>query len=231
MTDSKRCDLQELMRHQQAPIARDVDVSDITILPGKFTHWNPEGNDHAKAMHRFDNSKRRRPDQHGRHRWLTPSYVLEPIRKLLHGIELDPCTESDNPTRAAQYYCLPQDGCSLPWDAANVFCNPPYGQARERWVKRCIKEGQCRKVVLLIPSHTETRISQMAMQSATSILFLRARLRFEIPRANGRKEAASHGTAIYGFGVDLTPLSLLGVILVHPTTIRDIRSRKYWKHI
>ncbi|MAO56699.1 MAG: hypothetical protein CMM61_13520 [Rhodospirillaceae bacterium] len=163
------------------------------------------------AAHRFDNSKRRRSDHHERQRMLTPEYVLEPIRRLLGGIGLDPCTEPDNPTTAAKFYTPPQDGCAEPWDAATVFCNPPYGEARTRWVERCIDEGHRRKVVLLIPAHTETRIFQKALAASTSALFVKARLRFGIVRNNGRQEAASHGSALLGFGVDLSPLHALGV--------------------
>lgn len=68
----------------------------------------------GNALHRFDNEKRRRPDHHARQAMLTPAYVLEPLRDLLGGIELDPCTEPDNPTRAVQFYHLPMDGCELP---------------------------------------------------------------------------------------------------------------------
>jgi hypothetical protein len=87
------------------------------------------------AAHRFDNAKRRRPEHHARQAMLTPPYVLEPVRRLLGGIELDPCTEPDNPTGADRFYCPPQDGCVLPWEARSVFCNPPYGEVRGRWVE------------------------------------------------------------------------------------------------
>lgn len=163
------------------------------------------------AEHRFDNGKRRRPDHHARQAMLTPSYILEPVRELLGGIGLDPCTEPDNPTCATKFYHLPSDGCVLPWDAHSVFCNPPYGEARDRWVDRCIAEGSLRKVVLLIPSHTETRTFQRAMLACSSLLFIKARLRFGVLRENRRQEAASHGSALFGFGVDLTPLSDYGV--------------------
>lgn len=66
----------------------------------------------AQAFHRFDNAKRRRPEHHARQAMLTPPYVLEPLRSLLCGIELDPCTEPDNPTKADVFYCPPQDGCT-----------------------------------------------------------------------------------------------------------------------
>lgn len=144
---------------------------------------------------------------------LTPSYVVEPIRALLGGIELDPCTEPDNPTRATRFYTPPQDGATLPWDARTVFCNPPYGEARGRWVERCAEEGDFRQVVLLIPSHTETRVFQSALARCDACLFVQARLRFGVVRANGRQEAASHGSAILGFGVDLKGLDVPGVLV------------------
>ena len=165
------------------------------------------------ASDRFDNAKRRRSDAHERQRQLTPGYVLEPVRGLLGGIGLDPCTEPDNPTGAARFYTPPDDGAALPWDADTVFCNPPYGEARNRWVDRCIEEGKRRRVVLLMPSHTDTRVSQRAMATATSVLFVRGRLRFGIPRKTGQSEAASHGSALYGYGVDLSPLAALGVVM------------------
>lgn len=163
------------------------------------------------AAYRFDNAKRRRPDHHARQAMLTPSYILEPIRLLLGGIGLDPCTEPDNPTGADHFYSPPFDGCALPWEAETVFCNPPYGEARDRWVDRCIEEGRHRKVVLLIPSHTETRTFQRALLACSSVLFVKARLRFGVLRENRRQEAASHGSALIGFGVNLSPLHAFGV--------------------
>jgi hypothetical protein len=144
---------------------------------------------------------------------LTPSYVLEPIRGLLGGIGLDPCTEPDNPTAAGKFYCLPQDGVSLPWDEATIFCNPPYGLARERWVRKCSEAAlRGKRVVLLIPSHTETRIFQEALLACSSVLFVKARLRFGVLRENRRQEAASHGSALFGFNVKMGNLPFdLGV--------------------
>lgn len=168
-----------------------------------------------KAKHRFDNAKRRRGEHHPNQRQLTPAYILEPIRELLGGIGLDPCTEADNPTRAKTFYSPPQDGCSLPWDAETVFCNPPYGEARNRWVERAVAEGGVRAVVLLIPSHTETRTFQVALAGCSSVLFVQARLRFGLVRDNGRQEAASHGSALFGFGVNLSPLKNLGAVFLN----------------
>jgi hypothetical protein len=80
---------------------------------------------------------------------LTPAYILEPVRRLLGSIELDPCTEPDNPTGATRFYSPPEDGCALPWNTRSIWCNPPYGEVRERWVDRCIAEaGRGARVVL-----------------------------------------------------------------------------------
>lgn len=160
------------------------------------------------AAHRFDNAKRRRPDHHHRQAMLTPSYLLEPLRVVLGGIELDPCTEPDNPTRATRFFHLPMDGAALPWDADRIFCNPPYGEAKGRWVQRCLSEGRSGKqIALLLPAHTETRTFQAALAACSTVLFVRARLRFGVLRENRRQEAASHGSAVLGFNLDLSPLS------------------------
>ncbi len=82
-----------------------------------------------------------------------------------------------------------------------------------RWVDRCILESIFGvHIVLLMPSHTDTRIFQAAFNCCTTCLFLRGRLKFGVLRANLRQEAASHGSALFGFGVDLTPLAALGAI-------------------
>ena len=166
----------------------------------------------SDASHRFDNAKRRRSGNHDRQRQLTPAYVLEPVRQLLHGIDLDPCTESNNPTGARRFYALPDNGLERSWEGKSVFCNPPYGEARNRWVARCIASGVVRPTVLLIPAHTETQTAQLALRECTSVIFVQARLRFELVRENGRHEAASHGSMLMGFGVDLSPLSQLGTV-------------------
>jgi hypothetical protein len=165
------------------------------------------------ASHHFSNELRRRPEGHPNHRRLTPPEILEPVRRLLGGIELDPCTEPNNPTGADRFYYPPQDGCALSWSARSIWVNPPYSKARERWVVRCVVEAaRGTQIVLLIPSATETRISQLALRDCTTFLLLRARVRFGVLRPNRRQEAASHGSVLFGFNVDLTPLGDLGVV-------------------
>lgn len=168
------------------------------------------------ASHRFDNALRRRSEDHPAQTHLTPEYVLGPVRVALGGrIGLDPCTTPDNPTRATRFYTPPVDGCLELWDAETVFCNPPYGEARERWVNRCILSGQAgSSVILLVPAHTDTRSTQAALRSCHGALLIQGRVKFGVPRPNGRQVAASHPSVLLGWNVDWEPLRHLGAILV-----------------
>lgn len=169
----------------------------------------------AVASHRFNNDLRYREESHPNQTQLTPEYVLRPVRAALGGIELDPCTTPDNPVGAERWYAPPMDGCAEPWDAATVFVNPPYGKARDRWVERCIEAGRNGiSVVLLIPAATDTRIFQAALTTATSVVFVKGRVKFGILRPNRRQVAASHPSALIGWNVDLQAAAHLGAVIV-----------------
>ena len=166
----------------------------------------------SRAAPRFSNDLRYRDGEHPSQTAITPEYVLAPVRTVFGGlINLDPCTTASNPTGAMSYYCPPQDGAELPWGWGSIFVNPPYGKARERWVERCIEAaGDGAKVVLLIPSATDTRIWQRAASTATQIVFVRGRLKFGVLRPNRRQVAASHPSSLIGWNVDLKPCEHLG---------------------
>lgn len=170
------------------------------------------------ASHRFNNDLRYRTNGHESQRQLTPPYVLDPVRAVLDGIGLDPCTEPDNPTGAERFYTVDDDGLNQPWCEhewmPSVYVNPPYSKAREPWVLRCMDAGERgQRVVLLIPSHTDTRIWHRAMSTATAVCFIKGRVKFGVLRANRRQEAASHPSALLGWNVDLVPCSVLGHVV------------------
>ena len=164
------------------------------------------------AQHRFNNDLRYRTDDHEMQRQLTPPYVLEPVRQALGSIELDPCTEPDNPTGAERFYTAETDGAEQPWDAGTIYVNPPYSKARERWVRRCIEAGATgSQVILLMPSHTDTRLFHLATETASHVVFIKGRVKFGVLRSNRRQEAASHPSCLIGWNlVDVAPLAHLG---------------------
>lgn len=164
------------------------------------------------AAHRFNNALRYRDDDHEMQRQLTPPYVLEPVRMALGGIDLDPCTEPDNPTGAARFYTAETDGATEPWDADTIYVNPPYSKARERWVARCIDAAaEGARVVLLMPSHTDTRLFHRAIQTASHVVFIKGRVKFGILRENRRQEAASHPSCLIAWNLTSpAPMDTLG---------------------
>lgn len=172
----------------------------------------------TRAMHRFDNDLRYRDGQHENQRQLTPPYVLDPVRGAMGGIGLDPCTEPDNPTGAERFYTVDDDGLAQPWCEVGwkpaIFVNPPYSRAREPWVLRCMDAAwRGQRVVLLIPAHTDTRIFQRALATASGVVFIKGRVKFGVLRENRRQEAASHPSALIGWNVDLTPCAVLGQVV------------------
>lgn len=173
------------------------------------------------ARYRFSNDLRYRGDEHPNQVQLTPEYALEPIRAALGGrIELDPCTEADNPTRAERFFTVRDDGMAQSWDAESIFVNPPYSAAKDRWVERCMAEGERgAKVVLLIPAHPDTRVFQRVLRSAHAVVFVKGRLKFGVKRDNGRQKAASHGSAILVWNCNTEPLEVLGTVVpLRPST-------------
>ena len=169
-----------------------------------------------RADHRFNNDLRYREGNHAGQRQLTPPYVLEPVREAFGGtIDLDPCTEPDNPTGATRFLTAVDDGLTLPWGrSGSIYVNPPYGKAREPWVERCIAaaDSGCR-VVLLMPAHTDTRIWHRAMETAAAVCFIKGRVKFGVLRKNRRQEAASHPSALIGWNVTLGECESLGRVV------------------
>ena len=127
------------------------------------------------AQHRMNNGLRYRDAGDPRQVQYTPSWLVEAARSILGGIDLDPCTTEDNPVRAKIYFTPERSGLTHEWwNCKTAFVNPPYGKAREPWVERCI-DGARRnmKIILLMPSATDTRCFQKAAEMATEVLFLR----------------------------------------------------------
>ena len=110
------------------------------------------------------------------------------------------------------FYTVADDGLALSWWlSSSVFCNPPYGKAREPWVEKCINAASVGvRVVLLIPAATDTRCFQRAAKSADAVVFVRGRVKFGTLRPNRRQHAASHPSALIGWNVTLEACSTLG---------------------
>lgn len=78
-----------------------------------------------------------------------------------------------------------------------VFCNPPYGRKETGiWVKKCYEESlkSNTKVVMLIPSRTDTKWFHEYIYGKAEIRFIKGRLKF-----NDGKESAPFPSMIVIF--------------------------------
>ncbi len=94
---------------------------------------------------------------------------------------LDPCATKEN-AKCERFFTKEDDGLSQKWDG-RIFCNPPYGRAICRWIKKAHDSFFSRDaelVVLLIPSRTDTKYfhEYLYKKSNVEIRFIKGRLKF-----------------------------------------------------
>lgn len=86
----------------------------------------------------------------------TPSLYIEPYRRMVGQIDLDPasCALANTVVQARYFYALPQDGLLLPW-SRHVWNNPPYGwrdkpngvSNKELWLRRAILAYESSEII------------------------------------------------------------------------------------
>jgi len=88
---------------------------------------------------------------------------------------------TDRSAKCTAYYTPETDGLANPWDTSGgaVFCNPPYGRAIKKWVRKAYEEAQKgTTIVLLIPARTDTAYFHDYIYGKAEIRFVRGRLPF-----------------------------------------------------
>lgn len=66
------------------------------------------------------------------------------------------------------------------------------------------------RVILLMPAATDTRIFKLAASTSTAIVYVTGRVKFGTLRPNRRQHAASHPSALIGWGTSLVACASLG---------------------
>ena len=163
------------------------------------------------ARHRVEPARLNVTEQDALSSYTTPPALVERVRSVLGEIELDPATTVDNPVGATRFYTPADDGILQPWNGARVFLNPPFGRTIRLWVEKAMREAAAGSpVVLLAPVRADSAWFHEAAKNARAILFFRGRLSYGI---GGTHNAAPFASCLMGFGVDLAPLSDLGLLL------------------
>ena len=133
--------------------------------------------------------------------WYTPSKVLDLVREVLGQIDLDPCSNSDDPeianVPALHYYTQETNGLDQRW-FGNVYMNPPYGDEIPPWIDRLVrawKDREIRQAIALVPGRVDTAWFQPLWEYP--LCFVRGRLRFV-----GGKDSAPFPSVLAYLGDD-----------------------------
>lgn len=105
--------------------------------------------------------------------WETPQAFFRALDAEFH-FTLDVCAVPEN-AKCRVFYTPEQDGLSQRWEGC-CWCNPPYGRAIGRWVRKAA-EAEC-TVVMLLPARTDTAWFHDYIYDKAEIRFVRGRLKF-----------------------------------------------------
>ena len=99
--------------------------------------------------------------------WPTPKAVYEQLDREFQ-FDFDPCPLGGNQDGTSRLFCS--------WDGRRVFCNPPYGPEKRRFLERAIEADIA---VFLLPARTDTKwFHELVLPIAKEIRFIRGRLKF-----------------------------------------------------
>jgi len=114
----------------------------------------------------------------GKLSWSTPQGFYDKLNEEFN-FTLDACASKNN-AKCTKYYSLKDDSLKQDWSGNTVFCNPPYGRRIKNWIKKGYEESlkNNTKVVMLIPSRTDTKYWHNYVMKAQEIRFVKGRLKF-----------------------------------------------------
>lgn len=167
----------------------------------------------------------------------TPIDFFKKLDDIFH-FTLDVCASHWN-AKCERYFTPEVDGLKQDWKGEVCWCNPPYGRQIKHWVKKSAGEYyKGAKVVMLVPSRTDTTYFQNWGRRAPYFLFLKGRLKFD--SEDGETEHVAPFPSmllIYQYLVipeQLVKLRELGLLLTHayvPHVTYDFFNAKYGDHI
>lgn len=96
--------------------------------------------------------------------WYTPPDMIEAVRDVLGGIDLDPASHAipQKWIKAKTYFIQTENGLLKPWKARTLFLNPPYGKTGNRsnqdvWMEYLISQlhqiGACVALTKTVPGY------------------------------------------------------------------------------
>ncbi|QAS00233.1 adenine methyltransferase [Lactiplantibacillus plantarum] len=131
--------------------------------------------------------------------WETPQDFYDRLNAKYH-FEWDLAASDDN-AKCGHYFTRDDNSLEQDWEglSGNLFLNPPYGRELKLWVKKAATTGlkDKQKLVMLIPSRTDTSYWHDYIFNHAEIKFLRDRLKFEVDGISGDSAPFPSAVVIY----------------------------------
>lgn len=112
----------------------------------------------------------------------TPSWFFQHVVDAFGPVSLDPCAHELSPVVAERRIMPPDDGLAASWAGTHLaFVNPPFSNL-VGWLNRSVdafERGECDKVIILIPTRTDSATFHDRVVPLADIGFLRGRIQFE----------------------------------------------------
>lgn len=108
--------------------------------------------------------------------WETPQEFFDKLDQAF-GFSLDACALSEN-AKCERFFTPEDDGLKQRW-AGTVWCNPPYGRAIGKWVRKAYESWKGgTTVVMLLPARTDTKWFHDYIYKQAEVIFVKGRLKF-----------------------------------------------------
>lgn len=109
--------------------------------------------------------------------WYTPPATLDLARRVMGGIQLDPCSNDFFTTGADICYTWRDNGKNRSWSSETCFVNPEYGRSISEWVDKYLEEyDKMEQCIMLLPARVDTAWFHSLRYDA--ICFLKGRIKF-----------------------------------------------------
>jgi site-specific DNA-methyltransferase (adenine-specific) len=130
--------------------------------------------------------------------WGTPHWLFDLLNRRFH-FTLDACATPEN-AKCKKYFTKERDGLRQDWDKHVVFCNPPYGRAVGKWVRKCYEASfKGALVVLVIPARLDTAWYHAYVKDKSEEFPLKGRVAFDPPPGK-KQNGAPFPTMIVVYG-------------------------------
>jgi len=142
----------------------------------------------------------------GQIEWYTPAPLIEAVREVMGGIDLDPASNAtaNAVIQAERYFTREDDGLSQDWEG-RVWLNPPYAQpACAAFCLKLVEAHQSGAVPIamaILNNSTETRMFQALAAVSAALCFPLGRVPFWHTQGGGTSNL--QGQAVFYLGPDV----------------------------